>query len=212
MIQDILWHTYTQLGCQAYSNSNYNLAQKMFAAALEEAERDEQNTRRLATSTSNLALVLKQQNQIIVACGLFKKALSLYERLHGKVNLGVAQCLDSMAELHFAKGEYLAARRLYKKTIVTLTAIVGNDHPLLTDRLIKLGLTYINLGQSDHALACYKWARAIAARKDTEKHTSLVEYRSRYHQCLPVGEEIPNGLLSPDCQSSASGRLIDKSP
>ena len=86
MIQDILWSTYTQLGCKAYAQGNHSFAQRMFVQAMEEAERNRQNQRRIATSMANLALVYYKQHDMKIACRLFKKALALYEQLYGKIN------------------------------------------------------------------------------------------------------------------------------
>jgi tetratricopeptide (TPR) repeat protein len=162
MIQDLLWHTYTQLGCQAYFSGDLALSETLFVAALEEAQRDKRNQTRLATSMSNLALVYSKQNHTQAACRLFKKAMVLYETLYGKANFSVVKCLDNIAALHFAQGEYIVARRMYKKTIATIEQLLGADHPFLADRLLRLAMIHSNLGQCDQALAYYARMRAIA--------------------------------------------------
>ena len=161
MINDAVWTTYTELGCAAYEQGNLPLAEKMFDAALEEAQKLGSEDPRLATSFNNLALVYQKQGQSRKAAPLYKRALAVYDRARGVSRRHLASTLDNLAELYFNQGDLVKARALYRKVLSVFEQVYGPNHEELVPRLKRLGYIYCERGRYDEALQFYNRAQDI---------------------------------------------------
>jgi len=161
MINDVLWKTYTDVGCTAYSEGNYAVAQKMFEEALKEVEQSDDNDARLGSSLRNLALVYHMQGDYKKAEPLFKKSLTICEKLLGRHHAHVAHNLDNLAELYFLEGKYQKAKLFYKRALSVLEILSGDSDVNLVPRLTRLAWIHCTLGRNEEALTYFKRAQTI---------------------------------------------------
>ncbi len=161
MINDIVWKNYTDLGCAAFEQGQFELAEKMFEGALEEAQKLSPEDTRLASSFNNLALVYQKQGQPRKAAPLYKRALAVFERARGVSRKHLASTLDNLAELYFNQGDLVKARALYRKVLNVFEQLYGPNHLELVPRLKRLGWIYCERGRYDEALLFYNRAQAI---------------------------------------------------
>lgn len=165
MITDMVWNTYTDFGAMAFEKGDYELAEKMFEAALEAAQQLGPDDARLASSFNNLALVYQRQGQKLKATTLYKRALSMYDRTRGTGRRHLACTLDNLADLHFKAGDYVKARAFYRKVLTIFEQLFGPMHPELVPRLTRLGFIYCEHGRYDEALQFYNRAQDIKLGK-----------------------------------------------
>jgi tetratricopeptide (TPR) repeat protein len=96
---DTVWKKYTDAGNQAYGQAKYAEAEKMWAAALTEAEKFGPQDNRLATSLNNLAELYRAQGKCAEAEPLYTRALAIWEKALGPEHPTVATCLENYAKL-----------------------------------------------------------------------------------------------------------------
>ena len=97
--QGILWETYTDAGKEAYEQGNYTEAEKLFVAALKEAEMFGPQDPRLATGLNNLALLYETQGKYCEAEPLYKRYLAIFEKALVPDHPSVATSLEYYALL-----------------------------------------------------------------------------------------------------------------
>ena len=93
------WQSYMDAGVEAYQQGNYPEAEKLFAAALKEAEWFGPQDPRLATSLNNLAELYRVQGRYAEAEPLHKRALAIAEKALGPDHPHVATSLENYAAL-----------------------------------------------------------------------------------------------------------------
>jgi len=81
--QDVMWETYIKAGIEARDRAEYAKAEKLYRAALREAEAFGPQDPRLATSLNNLGLLYATQGKYAEAMPLLKRALAILEKVLG---------------------------------------------------------------------------------------------------------------------------------
>jgi tetratricopeptide (TPR) repeat protein len=161
MINQAVWKTYIDLGATAYEQGYHEMADKMMEAALEEAQRLGHNDSSLATIFNRLAYIYYQQGNAKKAENVYKRALSMYEKVLENTDPRLGNLLLNFAELYFAERKYAQAGPLYERAIAIETNINGKDSPLLEKRLMKLAYVYCTQGRHDDAHKLYKQVKEI---------------------------------------------------
>ena len=95
----LLWETYNDAGIEAYKQGRYAEAEKLWLAALKEAEKFGPQDPRLATSLNNLAELYRAQGKYAEAEPLYKRALEIDEKALGPDHPNVATTLENYAAL-----------------------------------------------------------------------------------------------------------------
>ena len=88
--QGILWETYTDAAKEAHEQGNYTKAEKLWVAALKEAEKFGPQDPRLATGLNNLAALYDTQGKYGEAELLHKRSLAIKEKVLGPDHPNVA--------------------------------------------------------------------------------------------------------------------------
>ena len=86
----------TDAGTEAYEQGNYTEAEKLFVAALKEAEKFGPQDPRLATSLNNLANLYNTQGKYGEADPLYKRSLEIWEKALGPDHPSVATSLENL--------------------------------------------------------------------------------------------------------------------
>ena len=123
------WKDYSAAGKSAYQQGRYTEAEKLFEAALKEAEGFGPQDPRLATSLNNLALLYRDQGKYAEAEPLCKRALVIREQALGPDHVDVATSLNNLAGLYSAQGEYAEAEPLFKRALAIQEKALGLEHP-----------------------------------------------------------------------------------
>src|SRR5215470_5479173 len=149
-----------QAGMEGYQRGQYAVAEKSFAAALQEAEKpgapDAQTARRL----NNWAEVYRAEAKYTAAEPLYKRALTITERALGPDSPEVARSLANLGELYRVQSRYAEADPFYKRA-VAIDEKARPNHPDLATCLNDLALSYDKQGRTEEAEALYKRALAI---------------------------------------------------
>lgn len=160
-IQEAIWTQYAELGKTALSSKQLTLAEQMFTAAAEEAQRGTTDQGRLADSWFGLAQTHHMRRQVVMAAYYYKKAQALYERSREKFASQLAATLDNLAELAMHEGDLAKAYTMLRKSIVIYERLFGPDSEVLAPRLMRIGYIHSQSKEFDRALACYKRAKAL---------------------------------------------------
>ncbi len=97
--QDTQWKKSNDAGLMAYQQGRYAEAEKLFLAALKEAEKFGEQDPRYATSLNNLAALYDTQGKYAQAEPLYQRALAIDEKALGPEHPDVATDLENYAAL-----------------------------------------------------------------------------------------------------------------
>ena len=78
------WDRYMEAAGKAYQQADYDEAEKLLLAALQEAEKFGEEDRRLAASLNNLALLYRAQGRYAEAEPLYQRSLAMREQALGR--------------------------------------------------------------------------------------------------------------------------------
>jgi tetratricopeptide (TPR) repeat protein len=160
-IQETIWTHYADLGANALRANELVLAETMFAAAAEEAQRGTLDSLRLAHSWFGLAQTHHTQNQILLATHYYRKALSIYEKSSEKFAAQLAATWDNLAEIYIGQGDFVKAHSHYKKSVRIYEKLFGKDSKILAPRLLRLGYICLQFKEFDQALQYRDRAKAL---------------------------------------------------
>jgi tetratricopeptide (TPR) repeat protein len=161
-IQEAIWTQYAEIGKTALASKQLTLAEQMFTAAAEEAQRGAIDQGRLADSWFGLAQTHHMRRQIVMAAYYYKKAQQLYERSKEKFASQLAATFDNLAELAMAEGDFAKAYTMLRRSVVIYEKLFGSDSEVLAPRLMRIGFIHSQSKEFDRALACYTRAKALA--------------------------------------------------
>jgi tetratricopeptide (TPR) repeat protein len=117
----------------------------------------------VATTLSNLGLVVGDTGDYAKAQELHERALAIRERALGPDHPNVASSLDNVGGMARALGEYETARALHERALGVWERSVGPEHPGVAVSLSSLAVVYLRLG--DDAAATKAAERALAIRE-----------------------------------------------
>jgi tetratricopeptide (TPR) repeat protein len=116
-----------------------------------------------AMSLNNLALLLKDQGDLIGARPLYERALSIHEKAFGPACPDVAGDLHNLASLLHAQGDLEDARPLVERALAIREKTLGPEHP---DTAMSINnLARLVPAQGDLAGARPLFERALAIRE-----------------------------------------------
>ncbi len=97
--QETRWDSLMAGAVKAYQQADYAEAEKLFLAALNEAEKFGEQDPRLATSLNNLAVLYYAQGKYAQAEPLYQRSLAIREKALGPEHPNVATVLENYAAL-----------------------------------------------------------------------------------------------------------------
>ena len=109
------------------------------------------------------------------AMDLYKRALSLRERIFGGSQPDVAASLSAIATLHQAQEQYTQAEPLYRTALVMLENTLGPEHPDTLKCMNRLGQSLLDLGRYVEAEKLSRNVLEMSKRvHDAEHRTTLI--------------------------------------
>ena len=122
------------------------------------------NEESIAVWCNRLGMALWRLNRFDEAEEVYKRAIAIFERLHGPEHHNVAACLSNLAVLYMRQGRYAEAEPFYERERSIELRELGPDHPEYATSLNNLGILYRNQGRYTEAEPLYRQAVAILER------------------------------------------------
>jgi tetratricopeptide (TPR) repeat protein len=176
----------------------YREAHELFEQALEKAQAAEPpDPARIATSLSNLSLVLQDLGRVEEARPLLDRSLAIVERLYGADHPKVATRLSNLAAVLLATGEAEEALPLSKRAAEMLEKTYGAEHPRVAAPLSSLAAALQSVGEAEEALPVSRRSLVIAEKTYGSEHPRIAPHLSTLAMVLQdLGEaEEASALL-----------------
>ncbi len=136
--QSVLWETYSDSGKRAYGRGNYAEAERLFKAALKEAE-SLNDPELIAESNVHLGGVYAGQEKWDEAEKLFLKAVEIRERIGDKDSDEITYALSNLGLIYAEQKKYDKAEVILRRAI---TIREKTQSPDLAVALLNLGKVY----------------------------------------------------------------------
>ena len=118
----------------------------------------------VATTTLNLAAVLKNRGAYARAEALYREALEHLRATLGPEHYRVAVCLNNQALLLADTGRYEAAEDLYRESLAIRRKVFGDEHLAVATGLKNLALLLTTMGRYEEAEPLYRQALDLGRR------------------------------------------------
>ncbi|ADO67825.1 Tetratricopeptide repeat family protein [Stigmatella aurantiaca DW4/3-1] len=118
-------------------------------------------------------LRLKDAGKYAEALTRVENALTLREAALGGMHPGVAQCLNTMGNIHRRQGNLAQAEPLHQRALAILEAVFGPGHPNTASSLNSLATLYKEQGLHGRAESLYQSAIVIYEKAYGKSHPHL---------------------------------------
>lgn len=136
--QDSVRRSYNDGGYKALGEAKYDTAERLFRAAIKDADDSGKRDTTLASSLLGLGRVYRAKADYAAAEPLFKQALGIVEQTEGANSSWVASALHYLAGLYEDQGKYAEAEPLYKRSLAIEEKVLGAEHPSVAITLNSL--------------------------------------------------------------------------
>lgn len=161
------WDQLTTAGHEAHAAGRIARAEVYFKQALTLAEQFKEGDPRRPKAINNLAAVYQIQGKYTFAESLYKRALDLNQRLHGKEHPDVALNLHNLAVLYCARSRFAEAEPLFREAMAIAETVLGPAHCGLVSTLRNLAALLRRTNREEEASALEDRARRIEAAADS---------------------------------------------
>lgn len=135
-------------------------------AEIRQGEHEGTDERAQANTLYRLAILRRQQGDLVEAEQLYLRALAMREHKQGPTHPDVAVILNNLAAVYAAEGKYDAVQPLLERTVLIRQTALGDDHVLTAESLNNLALLYAAQGQAAAAEPLYRRAISVLEKKD----------------------------------------------
>jgi tetratricopeptide (TPR) repeat protein len=149
--QETLWETYKAAGNKAFQQARSAEAERLFVAAIEQAEKFGKHDPRLAESLNSLAVLYATQGKQVEAEPLFRRALEINAQVFGPEHPDVATTLSNLAPLYATQGKYTDAEHLFGRALSINIKVSGPGHPTVASNLRALAALHAMQGNFGEA-------------------------------------------------------------
>jgi tetratricopeptide (TPR) repeat protein len=160
-IEERIWSCYDEVGATALRHNYLQIADVMFSASLEEAQRNQSDIALQARSCFGLAATYQRKGRAREAMHYYRKAISGFEKGNDSTLNWLASSCENLALLHIADGTLARARSLLRRALAIYQKLFGEKHPVLIPAMVHLGYIYSEYGQPDKAVYYYRMAKEI---------------------------------------------------
>jgi tetratricopeptide (TPR) repeat protein len=168
-IEEKIWSCYDEVASTALRHGYLNIADAMFSASLEEAQRNKPDLVLLARSCFGLAATYQQRGYAREAMHYYRKAITGFEKGNDSTLNWLASSCENLALLHISDGTLGRAKSLLRRALSIYQTLFGESHPVLIPAMVHLGFIYSEYNQPDKAIYYYRLAKEIqGSQKITE--------------------------------------------
>ena len=133
-----------------------------------------------AADAAALAAILDRQGKRAEAEALFRRSLTVFERIYGAEHYEVAVSLNGLGALCQANGDTGEAEELYKRALAIKERRLGGDHPDVATTLNNLAGLYRSRGRHADAEPLSRRALTIFERTLGPNHPSTMACREHH--------------------------------
>lgn len=167
--QSILVDSYTERAKRAFESGDTSAAEKLFKAALVEAEKLE-DLELIASCSVNLGKVYHDAESYDLAEPLYIKAIGIFDRLDGKDSERASFAMNNLGLLYAEQKKFEKSEDVLRKTLAIRERLFGSDDPDVAVTLLNLGKLYADQKKYVEADAVYVRSLQILIQ-----HPNLVE-------------------------------------
>jgi tetratricopeptide (TPR) repeat protein len=160
-IEEKIWSCYDEVASTALRHGYLSIADAMFSASLEEAQRSQSDRALLARSCFGLAATYQQKGRAREAMHYYRKAIIGFEKSNDASLNWLASSCENLAILHISDGTLGRARCLLRRALSIYQKLFGERHPVLIPAMVHLGFIYSEYNQPDKAIYYYRLAKEI---------------------------------------------------
>lgn len=150
-----------QAGQKAAAQGQHVEAARLFALAVQEAEKSGKEDERLAASLTGLGLAYSAQRKFAEAEPVLQRAVAVKEHLLGPAHPDFARALLDLGALYRMKSEHAKAEPPIRRAVGILEKALGPEHPEVAGNLTNLGGRLRDQGKFAEAEPLLKRALAI---------------------------------------------------
>jgi tetratricopeptide (TPR) repeat protein len=171
-------------GREEFRRGRYAEAERLFAAAVRDAEGRSLPVAEQAMRIESLAAVRKKLGRYEEAGALWRQALGLREGTGGPAGVEVGADLDGLADVAALQGRYDEAESLAARSISIKEAARGPEDRSLAESLAVLGAVARIRGRDEEAEWLYRRALALVEQGPEGSSAAHVSLRAGLaHQC-----------------------------
>lgn len=126
----------------------------------------------VAASDNDLGLVYSSAN-VDKALAYYEKALSIYEKMHGKDHPKIAIASNNIGAMYRQLELYGDAVNNFETALTIWKKVYPNGHPNQASALVNLGRTYIKMGDRKAALGYFEKALEVYRKSYGTKHPDI---------------------------------------
>ena len=178
------WEEYNAAGAEALEQGNYAEAERQFLAAVQESENFAPQDPVLAMSLNNLAEAYRAQGKYAQAEPLYRRALSIDEKVLGLGHPDTATDLNNLATLYFNQDRYAEAEPLYQRSLAIREKVLGPEDPNVASCLNNLAGLYQAQGQYAEAEPLLQRSLAIWEKALGTEHPLVAASLENYAALL----------------------------
>ncbi|CAM6000056.1 unnamed protein product [Sphagnum balticum] len=135
-IEEKIWSCYDEVASTALRHGYLNIADSMFSASLEEAQRSQSDLALIARSCFGLAATYQQRGLAREAMYYYRKAIMGFEKGNDSNLNWLASSCENLAILHIAEGALARARSLLRRALSIYQKLLGESHPVLIPAMV----------------------------------------------------------------------------
>ena len=162
-IKDDEANVYNKLGIDAHDNDELPLAQKYYQQAFELLHANGHGeTLQALTLLNNMAMLLKEQDDLSESLGMGLRALKLRQRLFPERLDKLAISLHNVGSIYEEMGESDTSLQYYGKALKLLEKVYGTSHEEILDSLVSIGTLSVEVGRAAEGIKALRRALKIA--------------------------------------------------
>lgn len=194
------WKVDMAEGDRRLESQDLDGAEACFRHALKDFKKDKSSSKdEIAGVMLALAQVLHRKGMIEEVLPLFKKAIHLLEKAHGKESAAIVPALILLADTFESEGDFKKAIKVYVRALAITEKTSGSASLTFADYQHRLGLATFENGQPRQAEDLYRSSLSIIMSQPDLPSTSLLE--------LVLADYIDLFMKSPDVRKTLTSQF-----
>ena len=185
---------YKMVAQKAAQQNDLDEAERMWQAALKEAESYGKDDGRYALAVDSLAGLYFSKGKYDEALPLFHEALAIRERNLARDHEDLGTCFNNLAALHFKMEQYGEAEDFYKKALQIRERKFGKESKKAVEVVYQLGLLFHAQKRYEQAENYYKPALDIKNKLYGAGHQELCSLLRNYADLLRKTNREPTAV------------------
>jgi tetratricopeptide (TPR) repeat protein len=144
---------------------HYQEAERIYRAALEEAEHDSGAALRIVSNLNRLAMLMKDMGRYAEGAPLARRAVAIRKELQAPPDAMLVGILNNLAMLLLAQGKYDEADRTLRQSLSIGETVLREEHPETVSALHNSGLLAYERKQYSRCERIYRQVLALDERR-----------------------------------------------